>query len=132
MLATALLVIFPALMAYAAASDLVAMTIPNWVSLALICAFPPLAFAVGLPWPAMLLHLLAGAAVLVVTFGMFALGWIGGGDAKFAAAAALWLGFDGVMEYLVLASLLGGMLTIAILYLRSLNLPVFALSWTWL
>lgn len=132
MLHTAVLVVFPALMAYAAASDIVTMTIPNWLSLALVAAFPLLALAVGLPGTAILLHLLTGCTVLAITFGMFALGWIGGGDAKLAAAAALWLGFDLLLEYFVLASVAGGMLTIAVLCLRRLHLPLFALTWTWL
>ena len=52
-------------------------------------------------------------AVLVVTFVFFARGWIGGGDAKLAAATALWLGFDQLLNYLIFASILGGVLTIA-------------------
>ena len=40
-------------------------------------------------------------AVLVVTFMFFARGWIGGGDAKLAAATALWLGFDQLLNYLL-------------------------------
>jgi len=42
----------------------------------------------------MLSHLGAGAAVLAVAFACFAIGQVGGGDAKVAAAAALWFGFD--------------------------------------
>ena len=49
--------------------------------------------------------------VLAVTFVFFALGWIGGGDAKLAAATALWLGFDHLLKYLLYASLFGGVLT---------------------
>ena len=41
------------------------------------------------------------------------LGWIGGGDAKIAAATALWFGFDQLFPYLAVASLLGGLLTLA-------------------
>ena len=55
-----------------------------------------------------LLHLGAGAVVLAVTFTFFSRGWIGGGDAKLAAATALWLGFDQLMNYLLYASLFGG------------------------
>ena len=40
----------------------------------------------------------AAAAVLAVAFVFFALGWIGGGDAKLAAATALWLGFDHLLD----------------------------------
>src|SRR4051812_49596455 len=78
----ALLTIFPALMAYAAASDLVTMTIPNRLSLALIAAFAAFALAAGLPWGAILTHVAAGALVLAVCFGLFAFRWIGGGGAQ--------------------------------------------------
>src|SRR3954471_12119338 len=90
---TALLVVFPFLMAYAAASDLLTMTIPNRLCAALVAAFGVLAVAAGLGWSDLAGHLGAAAATLVVTFTLFAFGLIGGGDAKLAAATALWLGF---------------------------------------
>ena len=77
------------------------------------------------------MHFAAGALVLVVCFGMFAAGWIGGGDAKLAAVTALWFGFDQLMPYLGLAGIFGGVLTFAILTLRSSPLPEFA-GWPWL
>ena len=43
---------------------------------------------------------------------------IGGGDAKLAAATALWLGFEGLGDYLLVASIFGGALTLAILAAR--------------
>jgi prepilin peptidase CpaA len=132
MIETALLLVFPALMAYAAASDLFTMTIPNRLSLALVAGFAVFAIASGLPGQAILLHLGAGAAVLGVSFALFAFGWIGGGDAKLAAATALWLGFDILVQYLFIASIAGGVLTIAVLFLRELPLPAFAARWPWL
>ena len=132
MLQLALLVVFPALMAYAAASDIFTMTIPNRLSLALVVAFVALALAGGLSLPAILAHLGAGALVLAVTFGMFAAGWIGGGDAKLAAATALWLGFETLLDYLVLSTIAGGALTLAIIQLRACNLPLFTMGWGWL
>ena len=132
MLQIALLVVFPALMAYAAASDLFTMTIPNRLSLALIVAFVALALAGGLSSAAILAHVGAGATVLAVSFTLFALGWVGGGDAKLAAATALWLGFDTLMEYLAVATIAGGVLTLAILQLRGTHLPLFAMGWEWL
>jgi len=117
------LMLFPALMAFAACSDLLTMTISNRVSLALVAGFFVLAFIIGMS-PAMILsHMGAAAAVLAVTFVFFARGWIGGGDAKLAAATALWLGFDHLMPYLLYASLLGGLLTIVLLNVRSMPLP---------
>ena len=60
------------------------------------------------------------AAVLVVTFVFFARGWIGGGDAKLAAATALWLGFDQLLELPDLSPrCFGGVLTLAIMRFRA-------------
>ena len=69
------------------------------------------------------MHVGAAAAVLVVAFVFFARGWIGGGDAKLAAATALWLGFDQLLNYLIYASLFGGVLTLAIMRFRLMPLP---------
>ena len=54
---------------------------------------------------------------------MFTRGWIGGGDAKFAAATALWLGFDHLVVYLLYASIFGGVLTLAMIRFRLMPLP---------
>ncbi|KST58777.1 peptidase [Methylobacterium sp. GXS13] len=118
-----LLVLFPFLMAYAAASDLLTMLIPNRISLALVAGFTLLAVTGPMSWSEIGFHLGAGAVVLAVTFTLFAFGVIGGGDAKLAAATALWLGFDGLGDYLLVASIFGGALTLAILAARSYPLP---------
>ena len=61
--------------------------------------------------------------VLVIAFGCFAMGWVGGGDAKVAAAAALWFGFGHLLNYLLYASLFGGALTLLLLQFRQWPLP---------
>ncbi len=48
----------------------------------------------------------------MVAFACFAMGWVGGGDAKVAASVALWFGFDHLLNYLLYVSLLGGALTV--------------------
>src|SRR3954465_4023119 len=93
------LLLFPALMAFAAASDLFTMTIPNRVSLALAGGFLALALLTGMGFYDILNHLAAGAFVLTVAFACFTLGWVGGGDAKMVAGAALWFGFGHLMDY---------------------------------
>ena len=97
------LLLFPALMAFAAASDLFTMTISNRVSFALLAGFLVLAPLSGMGMQDMLSHVGAGALLLVVAFACFAFGWIGGGDAKVASAAALWFGFAHLMNYLLYA-----------------------------
>jgi len=117
------LTLFPALMAFAASSDLITMTISNRVSIVLLAGFFALALMSGMAPTEVLSHVGAGALVLVVSFGFFARGWIGGGDAKLAAATAMWLGFGYLMNYLVYASLLGGALTFLLIEFRLVPLP---------
>jgi prepilin peptidase CpaA len=124
--------LFPALMAFAAASDLLTMTISNRVSLLLIAGFALLAPLSGLGAYEILLHVAAGAAVLAAAFTCFAMGWIGGGDAKVAAAAALWLGFAHLLDYLLYASLFGGALTLLILGFRQWPVPYPFTGQDWL
>jgi prepilin peptidase CpaA len=126
------LLLFPALMAFAAASDLFTMTISNRVSLALAAGFLALALLSGMGLYDILSHLGAGASVLVVAFVCFAMGWVGGGDAKVAAGAALWFGFGHLMNYLVYASLFGGVLTLLLLQFRQWPLPYAFSGQTWL
>lgn len=127
----AMLVFFPGAMAYAAASDLVSMTISNRLCLVLLAGFIGCAALAGLSPQQFASHFGAGALVLSVCFGMFAAGWIGGGDAKLAAVTALWFGFDTLVPYLAYAGIFGGFLTFGILMLRSWPLPEFA-GWPWL
>jgi prepilin peptidase CpaA len=117
------LTLFPAMMAFAASSDLLTMTIANRVSLVLVGGFLILAMLCGLSGADIASHFGAAGAVLAVAFFCFAFGWIGGGDAKLAAATALWLGFGHLFDYLVYASILGGALTLAIVQFRSLPMP---------
>ena len=126
------LFLFPALMAFAAASDLFTMTIPNRVSLLLIAGFFVLAGFGGMPLEQIGLHAAAGLTVLVVAFACFAFGWIGGGDAKVAAAVGLWFGFPPLTNYLLYASLIGGALTLLLLEFRRWPLPYALGSQGWL
>jgi prepilin peptidase CpaA len=126
------ILVFPALMAFAAASDLFTMTISNRVSILLAAAFLLLAVATGMGPYEILSHLGAGALVLLIAFGCFAMGWVGGGDAKVAAAAALWFGFGHLLNYLLYASLFGGVLTIVLLQMRQWPLPYSLTGQTWL
>jgi prepilin peptidase CpaA len=116
---TLLLLIFPALVIAGALRDLTSYTIPNAISLALIAAFPLAALALGLPPAAIGISVAVGAGALVVGMGMFAAGWIGGGDAKLFAAAALWLGLPGALNDLLFTGLAGGALAVGLLALRS-------------
>jgi prepilin peptidase CpaA len=125
------LTLFPAMMAFAASSDLFTMTIANKVSLILIGGFVLLALLTGMSGHDMLSHAGVAAAVLVIAFLCFTRGWIGGGDAKLAAATVLWLGVAHLADYLVYASLLGGALTLAIIQYRAMPMPQLLLGREW-
>ena len=129
---TARLLLFPALVAFAASSDLLTMRISNWVSLTLIAGFLVMAPLNGMGMHDMLMHAAAGATVLAVAFACFAIGQVGGGDAKVAAGVALWFGFDHLLDYLVYVSLLGGALTVFLMLFRSSPLPPMLEGQNWL
>lgn len=126
------LMLFPALMAFAAASDLFTMTISNRVSIFLIAGFIALALLGGMTLTDIASHAGAGLVVLSVSIACFAMGWMGGGDAKVAASAALWFGFGHLMDYLVYASLAGGALTLLLLQWRQWPLPYALAGQPWL
>lgn len=132
MIASVALLLFPAGMALAATSDLLTMKISNKLVLLIVAAFFIVALAVQLPLDVLGMHVLCAALVLAVGFAFFAFGWIGGGDAKLAAATALWLGFDLAVPFLVYSTLLGGVLTLAILGLRNLPLMPVLARYGWL
>lgn len=118
-LQTLVLLVFPLLILIAALCDATSYTIPNWVSLALLAIFPLAALAMGLPLADVGLQLGLGAAALVAAMAMFALGWIGGGDAKLFAAAALWLGWPAILSFLAVTGVAGGALAVGLLALRA-------------
>jgi prepilin peptidase CpaA len=115
--------VFPAMMAFAAAYDLTTMTIPNRLTASVALAFVLVVMLCGLPPAEIAWHAAAGFLVLVLAFVMFTAGWIGGGDAKLAAGIALWLGFSDLLDYFMLASILGGLMTLALLAARRYPLP---------
>lgn len=133
MLEFPLLLIFPAAMAFAGAMDLLTMTIPNRVSIVLIAGFVVAAPMAGMTLDAVLNHVAAGALILAIGIVMFSRGWLGGGDAKLMASAALWVGMDMLLTYFAQVALFGGLLAILILLYRRLpfdawKLPPWALT----
>lgn len=126
LLRPALIAVFALLVLFAAVRDLTSFTIDNWISVALAAAFVPAAFAIGLPLPVIGVCLLIGLGMLVIGVGMFAMNWIGGGDAKLMAAAAMWLGLQGLAPFVIYTALAGGALALALLAIRSSWVRPFA------
>ncbi len=120
MLVASIMVIFPLCLAFAALSDTLTMTIPNRVSLVLLASFAIIAPFTGMDLVTYGWHFAAGAIVFCVCFGLFAFGAMGGGDAKLLTATAVWFGLNmQLMTFLTYVALIGGLLTLAIVMLRS-------------
>jgi prepilin peptidase CpaA len=126
MLEALIFVVFPFCMVFAAVSDMLSMTIANRVALLLVATFAVVAPLTGMDWATYGWHFAAGGLVLVITFGLFAIGGMGGGDAKLMAATAVFFGINiHLVEYLVVSAFLGGVITVAILKYRDSVLAVF-------
>ncbi len=120
MIVAAILLVFPLCLVFAAISDLLTMTIPNRVSLILMISFAVLAPLSGMALPAIGMHALGATIVFCICFALFALNVMGGGDAKLLSAAAIWFGYDpALLSFLIYVSFIGGLVTLAILLIRS-------------
>lgn len=110
--------VFPALMVYAAMTDLIDRRIANWISLALVAGFAVLALVTLMPPLQIAAHL--GIAVLAfgIGFVLFALGTMGGGDVKLIAASILWFGPEAALAYAIAFSLAGLAVTLVFVALR--------------
>jgi prepilin peptidase CpaA len=126
------LLVLPALLATAAGWDLASFTIPNFIQVALLAVFVVLVFALGMTPGVFAAHMLAGFVGLIVGFSLFALGYVGGGDAKLFACVALALGLHDLLDYALMASVLGGALTLCLLAGRRLPLPHFLAKQGWI
>jgi prepilin peptidase CpaA len=118
-----ILAFFPALMALSASMDLLTFTIPNRLCAALALGYLVFAALLGVSAVDIFLNLSCAVAILILAFVMFNLGWIGGGDAKLAAATAAWLGWAEILNYGLAAAIFGGILTLILLGVRATPLP---------
>lgn len=115
--------IFAFTMVYAALTDLLTRKIRNSLLLLFLLAYAVLAPLVGFGAFEIVTNIIAAFAVLLLAFALFALGLLGGGDAKLAAVTALWFGADQTPTYLIYTALAGGAFALAILLFRKLPLP---------
>ena len=113
----------PALLLAAAFWDLASYTIPNFLQVGLLVTFVIFAVIVGMAPGMVGLHLLAGILGLIVGFLLFALGFVGGGDAKLFACSALWFGLHDLADFALLSAVFGGILTLGLLSFRKIPLP---------
>jgi prepilin peptidase CpaA len=124
-------IIFPLAMVYAGIMDLVTLKIRNGLVLVLAAAWLVLAPLAGFSFSELGASAVVAVVVFVLVFAFFALGWIGGGDAKLAAVTALWFAPSEALLYYLYAAFIGGVLTLAILQLRSrlIPMPLFRVAW---
>jgi prepilin peptidase CpaA len=130
--ATIGLVLFPLAMIYAGLMDLVTLKIRNHLVLAIGVGWLILAPLSGYSIAELGASAAVASVVFAFTFTFFALGWIGGGDAKLAAVTALWFQPEEALLYFTYAAFLGGMLTLGILQLRTGMLPLILYRVPWI
>ncbi len=101
------------LAALAAAHDLRAFRIPNWIPAAILALYPVhvLTAPAVVDWTG---GLMVGGVALAAGFALFSLGRLGGGDAKLFAACAVWAGPERGFELLVVTGLAGGLLALLV------------------
>lgn len=103
--------------------DLTRYIIPNSLNMAIFMLYLPAIYFLKLDAVS---GLMAAGAVLLVGFGIFALGFMGGGDIKLLVALSLWTGFGEKLAYfLILTCLLGGVLSVVAIVLRAAFAPMW-------
>jgi prepilin peptidase CpaA len=115
---SAIWVTFAILFLVAVVADARSYRIPNWVSIALVAVFLVAAVASGRPMISFWLHLAIGAGVLAVGFALYRFTGLGAGDAKLAAAAALWAGGSGLYPLTFALALAMSLLAVALVLAR--------------
>jgi prepilin peptidase CpaA len=111
--------------ALAAWSDFKGFTIPNIYSVLITVMFFAaygVAYISGdhlqifMPFTS---HLISGSVIFIVTFIMFQIGMIGGGDSKLATAFGFWLGIKGLIPFLFYMTFIGGLMGVFSLFLKA-------------
>ena len=111
-----LLIGLAALLLVAAVIDIRTFTISNRLNLTVALMAPLYWLSIALPlWPGVGIQIAAGAGVFALLAAAFYAGVMGGGDVKLAAALALWFSPASTLKFLILMSLAGGVLTLAVL-----------------
>ena len=110
----ALVVVLAALLLAAGIEDARTREIANAKNAGIALLAPVWWWANGLGWGDVGLQLLVAAIVFAIFAGAFACGWMGGGDVKMIAGLALWLPLGGLVQMLMVMSVLGGAITVAV------------------
>jgi prepilin peptidase CpaA len=111
--ALALIACLGALLVAAGIEDVRGRTISNAKNLTIAALAPAWWWASGmLAWPDIAVQVGAATLVFALFIGVFAAGWMGGGDVKLIGALALWLPLGALGWMLATMSIIGGALTL--------------------
>lgn len=131
LISTLIILIVAGSMLAASYTDLTSFKIPNWISLVLLAGFVVVIPFVWPGWAGLGTHLLVGLVCFIAGIVMFALGWMGGGDAKLLAATSIWWVWSDLLMYLVYTAVAGGALALFLILARRF-FPVRWLTAGWL
>ena len=113
LIAPALLAVFLLIACY---TDLKSRTIPNLLNIAIALVAPLTWWTMGWAlWPDAAWQVGVAFALLLVFFGLFAIGQMGGGDVKMIAALALSIDVRLILPMMMVFSLAGGVVAAAML-----------------
>jgi prepilin peptidase CpaA len=115
-------------MVVAAANDLRTRRIPNAITLAGVLAAPVLWGLAGGPSMA-LGSVVGGALALVVGMTLFAMGAVGGGDAKLLVVTGAFLGPSRLVVALVIIGITGGAIALVVAFARGRLMAALAGAW---
>ncbi len=115
-IANLVVAVLAAMLIVAAVGDLRTRIIPNWLNAAVALLAIPFWWLSGLAfWPEVAAQIAVAAILFALFAAAFHFGMIGGGDVKLVAALALWLPLGAVVKLLVIMSIAGGVLSLAML-----------------
>lgn len=117
-----LLCLLALLLLVGAVTDWQRRSIDNWLTATIALTAPLYWWATGLGWwPDMALQIGIAALVFAIGAGLFAMGAMGGGDVKLLAGLALWFPGLVMLRLVIIMSLAGGILTLAMLIRHKLS-----------
>lgn len=109
--------LFLGFLSLAAIGDIAWLRIPNRLTAAMAVCGPVASWLLLSQAGAVPGAILTGAVMLAISWTMFQMGWWGGGDAKLASAAALWLGAEATLVFVLATALFGAILAATLLIL---------------
>ena len=119
-----LLGLLAATLVWIAVVDVRTYTISDGLNLAIALAAPLYWWSAGVPlWPDAAIQVGVAIFVFLLFAGAFYLGVMGGGDVKLAGALALWFTPYDTLKLIVIMSLAGGVLTLAVLGIHRVRKP---------